>query len=57
MIRTDDPRITYGCVPLCAGAALFALGSHVLIAFLRSVGIIAFAFGVLVLVVVPVGLR
>ena len=51
----DDPRIIYGCVPLCAGGALFALGSHFLIELLRSVGIIAFAFGLLVLVLAAIG--
>jgi hypothetical protein len=51
----SNPRITYGCVPLCAAVALFGLGSHVLIAFLRSVGIIAVAVGVLVLVLTAVG--
>jgi len=55
MIRRDDPRITYGCLPLVAGAALFVLGSSVLNELLRSVGIIAVAFGLLVLVLAAVG--
>ena len=42
--------ITYAGIPLCAGVALFALGHLFASEFLRSLGILAFAFGVLVLV-------
>jgi hypothetical protein len=50
-----DPRLTFGCVPLCAGVALFWLGSHGASELLRSLGIMAFAFGILVLVLAAVG--
>ena|SRR5215204_4584754 len=54
MIRMDHPRLTYGCLPLIASAALFGLGSYVLNELPRSVGIIGFAFGLLVLVLTAV---
>ena len=50
-----DPWITYGCVPLFAGLVLFGLGSHLTSEFLRSLGIMVFAFGLLVLVLAAVG--
>jgi hypothetical protein len=52
-----DPLITYAGIPLCAGVAVFALGHLFASEVLRSLGLLAFAFGVLVLVVVAVGLR
>ena len=55
MIRMDDPRLTYGCFPLCAGVAHFWLQSLVISELLRSLGIIVFAFGLLVLVLAAVG--
>jgi len=51
----SDSRITYGGIPLCAGVALFGLGSHLASELLRSLGILAFAFGTLVLVLAAVG--
>jgi len=55
MIRMDDPRLTYGCFPLCAGVAHFWLQSLVISELLRSLGIIVFAFGLPVLVLAAVG--
>ena len=46
----DDPRITYGCSPLLAGVALALLGYHFTIEPLQSLGVVALAGGVLVLV-------
>jgi hypothetical protein len=53
----SDPLITFAGIPLCAGVAVFALGHLFASEVLRSLGLLAFAFGVLVLVVVAVGLR
>ena len=53
----SDPLITYAGIPLCAGMAVFALGHLIASEFLRSLGILVFAYGVLVLVLVTVGLR
>jgi hypothetical protein len=53
----SDPLLTYAGIPLCAGVAVFALGHLFASQFLRSLGLLAFAFGVLVLVVVAVALR
>jgi hypothetical protein len=50
-----DPQLTYECGPLCAGGALFRLGSYVASELHRSLGIIAFTFGRLVLVLAAVG--
>jgi hypothetical protein len=50
-----DPQLTYECGPLCAGGALFRLGSYVASEVHRSLGIIAFTFGRLVLVLAAVG--
>jgi hypothetical protein len=53
----SDPLIPYAVIPLCAGVAVFALGHLFASEFLRSLGILVFAFGVLVLVLVALGLR
>jgi hypothetical protein len=50
-----DPWITYAGIPLCVGVALFGLGHLFASEFLRSLGILVFAFGLLVLVLVAVG--
>jgi hypothetical protein len=52
-----DPLITYAGIPLCAGVALFALGHLFASEFLRSLGILLFAFGMLVLVLITLGLH
>jgi hypothetical protein len=51
----DDPRITYGCSPLLAGIALALLGYHFTIEPLQSLGVVALAGGVLVLVLAALG--
>jgi hypothetical protein len=53
----SNPLIPYSVIPLCAGVAVFALGHLFASEILRSLGILAFAFGLLVLVLTAVGLR
>ena len=53
----SDPLITYAGIPICAGVALFALGHFFASEFLRSLGILVFVFGMLVLVLIALGLR
>ena len=53
----DDPRITYGCIPLFGGAALFALGQQFAVEVLRTLGIVAVAFGLVVLAFAAVNRR
>jgi hypothetical protein len=53
----SNPFIPYAVIPLCAGVVVFALGHLFASAFLRALGILAFAFGVLLLVLAAVGLR
>jgi hypothetical protein len=53
----NDPLFTYAGIPLCASVAVFALGHHFASELLSSPGILVFAFGVLELVFMAVGLR
>jgi hypothetical protein len=53
----SSPLITYAGIPLCAGVAVFALGHLFASEFLRSLGILVFAYGVLLLVLTASGLR
>jgi hypothetical protein len=53
----SNPLIPDAVIPLCAGVAVFAPGHLFASEILRSLGILVFAFGVLVLVLTAVGLR
>jgi hypothetical protein len=54
-VDMDDPRLIYGCFPLVAGVLLAVLGYHFTLELLQSLGILASACGVLVLVLAALG--
>jgi hypothetical protein len=49
-VEMDDPRITFGCLPVVSGVLLVVLGYHFTLESLQSLGSLASACGVLVLV-------